>query len=138
MKSLAFPFRLGPDGHFTPTASYEEVVRGQVIDALMTNQGERVFRAMYGCDIQAALFDPSDELVRRDMATFLKARLQQFVSRAIVRDIKISVPDAFPMVVFVDVLYRPSLFAADRTLTVPVSSEFLNRQEAIEAGVPIA
>ena len=28
----------------------------------MTNQGERVFRPRYGCDIQAALFDPRDEL----------------------------------------------------------------------------
>jgi phage baseplate assembly protein W len=131
MKALDFPFRLGPNGHFAPTRSYEFVVRAQIIDALMTNQGERVFRAMYGCDIQAALFDPSDELVRRDMATMLKARLQQFVPRAIIRDIRISVPDAMPVVVFVDVVYRPTLFSADTTVTVPVVSEFVNRQVEI-------
>ena len=54
-----FPFHLDSSGHIAATATYEEVVRCQVIDALMTNQGERVFRPRYGCDIQAALFDPS-------------------------------------------------------------------------------
>jgi len=59
-KSINFPFTIGPNGIVVETTSYEMVVRAQVIDALMTNQGERVFRPRYGCDIQSSLFDPSD------------------------------------------------------------------------------
>ena len=53
----------------------------------MTNQGERVIRPRYGCDIQAALFDPADELVRRDAAAHLKRHLEQFVTRAFIRSV---------------------------------------------------
>ena len=67
MKAISFPFRF-VSGNIAATTTYDEIVRGQIIDALMTNQGERVFRPRYGCDIQAALFDPRDELVRRDAA----------------------------------------------------------------------
>ena len=66
-ESISFPFRF-VSGNIAATNTYDEIVRGQVIDALMTNQGERVMRPRYGCDIQAALFDPRDELVRKDAA----------------------------------------------------------------------
>lgn len=106
--------------------SYEDLVRGQVIDALMTNQGERVFRPRYGCDVQAALFDPSDELVIKDAASRLKQSLESLVTRAIVRSVRIH--EGEPGVVMIDVVYRPSLYATDVNLTVPVSSEYLRRQ----------
>jgi phage baseplate assembly protein W len=129
VKAISHPFRLGPDGHIVPTATYEELVRGQVIDALMTNQGERVMRALYGCDIQAALFDPAEELVRRDAASMIKSRLQQFVPRAIVRSVEVRTTQE-PNVVTVIVVYRPSLYATDSVVSVPVSSsEFVLRQK---------
>jgi phage baseplate assembly protein W len=128
VKSIAFPFHLTADGLISTTATYEEVVRGQVIDALMTNQGERVFRPRYGCDIQATLFDPSDELVRRDAAGRIKLRLEQLVPRCIVRNITVDIPTTGQRgVVNVTILYRPSVYATDVSVTVPVSSEFINR-----------
>ena len=69
VRALTFPFRIVPGGTLATTSRYEEIVRAQVIDGLMTNLGERVMRPNYGCDIQAALFDPSDELVRLDAAS---------------------------------------------------------------------
>jgi uncharacterized protein len=130
VKAISFPFRLNPNGLVAQTNNYSEVVRCQVIDALMTNQGERVFRPRYGCDLQAALFDPSDELVRNDAAQMVKQRLENFAPRCYVRDIKISVGGAGT--IFVDILYRPTLYATDTTIQVPVSSEFLARQSRLE------
>lgn len=126
--AITFPFHLDSLGHPATTGSYEEVVRAQVIDALMTNQGERVFRPRYGCDIQAALFDPADELVRRDAASQIKNRLEQLVPRCIVRDVSVVIPTAGPRgIVNITILYRPSVYSSDTSLTVPVASEFLNR-----------
>lgn len=143
MKALDFPFRLEGRGQFATTFNYNRVVRAQVIDAVMTNLGERVMRPRYGCDFQAALFDPSDELIRRDAAAMIKSRLEQLVPRAIVRRVTIEVPSmqtqtvftaAEPGMVIITILYRPSLYATDTTLSVPVASEFIARQAAIQRG----
>lgn len=132
MRALSFPFFLDQRGALAETKTYEEVVRAQVIDALMTNQGERIFRARYGCDIQAALFDPTDELVRRDAAAQIKTRLERLVNRAIVRSCTLEPGE--PGVINITVFYRPSLYATDTSVTVPTSSEFLARQKILGGG----
>ena len=133
MKAISFPFRLY-GGKFVATKTYPEVVRAQVIDALMTNQGERVFRPRYGCDIQSALFDPRDELVRRDAASIIRTRLEQFVPRCIVQDVSVELPPD-SAVVYVIVKYRASLLASDEVLTIPLepTSAFYTRAQ-LETG----
>ena len=121
MRAIAFPFRLTNSMGFAIATTYEEIVRGQVIDALMTNQGERVFRPRYGCDIQAALFDPRDELVRRDAAGIIRKRLEDFVPRCIVRNVTVEAP-VDSTVLYVNITYKPSVLAADVTLAVPIDA----------------
>lgn len=139
MKALAFPFRLDVDGGLATTTDYSQVVRGQVIDALMTNLGERKMRPRYGCDVQAALFDPSEELERTDAAGLLKGKLSALVPRAMVRSVRIDVPAPGKTTSFVgqtggegeviiSILYRPTPYAEDVNLAIPVASEYLNRQ----------
>jgi phage baseplate assembly protein W len=137
VKAISYPFRLAPGGKIAVTKSYDEVVRGQVIDALMTNQGERVMRPQHGCDIQASLFDPSDELVRRDAASVIKERLQQFVPRCFVRSVKIEIAPQ-PYLVYVNVVYKPNLYATDQVLELPVSSEFIARSLVAAAQEEVA
>ena len=129
MRAITFPFALDTSGHVKETVTYEDVVRAQVVDALMTNQGERVFRGRYGCDIQAALFDPSDELIRRDAAAQIKTKLERLVNRCIVRGCTIEL--GAPGTVNITIVYRPSLYASDTSVTVPTSSEFLARQSIL-------
>lgn len=131
MRALFHPFQLAPGGRLATTTEYAQIVRGQVIDALMTNLGERVFRPRYGCDIQAVLFDPTDELVRRDAAGQIHARLQQLVTRAIVRSVEVEIDTPEPGYVVVKVVYRPALFATDTEIAVPVASEFITRQRQL-------
>ena len=113
MKAVSFPFRLSAAKGVAVASTYEEIVRGQVIDALMTNQGERVFRPRYGCDIQAALFDPRDELVRRDAAAVIAKRLGDFVPRCIVRNVTVEAPPD-STVLYVNITYKPSVLSARR------------------------
>jgi phage baseplate assembly protein W len=126
MKAIAFPFRF-VNGKIVSTLTYDDVVRAHVIDALMTNQGERVFRPRYGCDLVAVLFDPRDELVRKDAAATVKRRLETFAPRCIVVSCHIELP---PEATRVDVVivYKASRFGSDISLRVPISaSEFANR-----------
>jgi phage baseplate assembly protein W len=129
-RALSFPFRLNSSGTFAECANYDEIVRGQVVDAVMTNQGERVMRPRYGCDVQSALFDPADELERMDAGSVVKARLSSFVSRSFIRSSVFVEGD--PGVSYLNITYRATPYSTDASLTIPVSSEFLNRaaQEA--------
>jgi phage baseplate assembly protein W len=125
VKAIAIPFRLS-GRTIASTDNYYDIVRGQVIDGLMTNQGERVFKPRYGCDIQAALFDPRDELVRRDAASLLQQRLSGMVPRAVVRAIEVEAPGANTEV-YINIRYRASALADEVTLSVPVApSEFFS------------
>jgi phage baseplate assembly protein W len=133
MKALKFPFHLDTTGALATTVAYPDIVRGQVIDAVMTNLGERVFRPRYGCDLQSALFDPVDELVRRDAASQIKQRLSMLVTRAIVR--RCTIEEGEPGTVVITIVYRPSLYSTDTVLAIPVASEFLNRQAMLQGGI---
>ena len=131
VKALKMPFDLTLNLSIGTTSWYEEIVRYQVIDALMTNQGERIYRPEYGCDIQSALFDPSDVLVRSDAANYIKGRLQGLVPRAIIETVVIESPDNEPGVVYVNVEYRVSAFQDSTSLQVQLSSEFLRRSQTV-------
>ena len=96
MRALLFPFHLAPGGKLAETSNYAQIVRGQVIDALMTNLGERVFRPRYGCDIQAALFDPSDELVRVTLLARSRTAWSNWSRRAIIRSVTVTADDPEP------------------------------------------
>jgi phage baseplate assembly protein W len=128
VRSISFPFQFTTSKHkVVETKTYDEVVRAQVIDALMTNQGERVFRPRYGCDVQSALFDPRDELVRQDAAALLTQRLEEFVPRCMVRSINFTLPPD-DSTVLVNIVYRPAPTATDVALSIPLpSSEYIAR-----------
>lgn len=129
MKAIGFPFRLS-GRKVAETKNYDDLVRGQVIDALMTNQGERVFRPRYGCDVLAALFDPRDELARRDAAGIIRSKLERFVPRCVVMDVGIDMPPDSALV-YILIKYRSSLLATDQLLTVPLepASAFIGRSK---------
>jgi hypothetical protein len=140
VKAILYPFTIGPDGKIKETTNYDQIVRGQVIDAVMTNQGERVMRPRYGCDIQSSLFDPTDELVRKDAAALIKNRLSSLVPRAYIREVSISIDDSTTRsasvfsgggqsLVLIDITYRSTLYDTDTTVSIPMSSsEFIQRQ----------
>ena len=130
MKALAFPFRLDVNGSVATTTDYSQVVRGQVIDALMTNLGERKMRPRYGCDVQAAVFDPTEDLERSDAASVLKGKLSALVPRAIIKSVRVDAGGDGEVVI--SILYRPTPYAEDVNLAVPVASEYLNRQRTGE------
>jgi phage baseplate assembly protein W len=126
MRALSFPFRLNARGKLSEAMSYSEIVEAQIIDALVTNLGERVMRPRYGCDIQAAIFDPSDELQRQDAAGLLKTRLGNLVPRALIEGVTL-VDGNDPSTMVFNITYRPTPYSEATNVAVPVASEFITR-----------
>jgi len=74
-------------GRVPVTQDYGQIVRQQIVDALVTNAKERVMRPDYGADIQSLLFDGADSLVRADVASTVKERLGILVPRATIKSV---------------------------------------------------
>ena len=121
MKALKFPLRI-VGGKMASTSDYNEIVRNQLIDSVMTNFGERVMRPEYGADVQSLLFDPADELRTSDMAVILKERLTFMVPRATIEEITVNSDIGVPNVVNVDIRYRVNSYDNEQVLTVPVQT----------------
>jgi len=117
MKTFDVPFSI-VNGSIAYTDNYDRIVRNQVIDALTTNQGERVMHPDWGCDVQSVLFDPSDTLERQDTAAYVRDRLVQFVPRSFIKSVAVNASDAEPNVVFIDVKYKASSYSPESSITV--------------------
>lgn len=121
MKAISFPFRF-ENGKVAATKSYEELVRGQIIDAVTTNYYERVMRPQYGADVQRILFDPSDSLVRFDAAAQIKDRLIRSVTRASIGSVNLTVDNNHPNVVNVEVNYSSRFVAESLVVSIPIDT----------------
>ena len=130
MKALQYPFGLSPQGSMAVVTTYPELVRNQLIDALMTNFLERPMRPGYGSDLRSALFDPTDILERSDAANVVAKRLDECVPRVILQSLKFVLDEMRQSTVFVDVLYRVGSFDQATQLRLPVSA-FLNSESEI-------
>jgi hypothetical protein len=129
MIGLTVPFTVSSTGRISTTTDYNAIIRGQIVDALMTNQGERTFRATYGSDLQSALFNPNDAMVRSDAANRIKERIQSLSSRVIVEYVRFSNPERDNGVLNVDIQYRPSLIQDSQILTIPLMSDSLSQKQ---------
>lgn len=105
-------------GHISYTDNYEKIVRAQIIDALTTNQGERVMHPDWGCNIRGMLYDPSSELERQDTAAYIRDRLIHMVPRAIITGVSVNTVMGEPNVVYIDVRYKSSSYSPASTVTV--------------------
>lgn len=120
--TLAFPFKFsGPN--FATTNVYHELVRGQIIDCVMTNDYERVMRPSYGANIRDLLFDPTDALVRFDAASAIQARLEAQVPRANIDSVELTVDASSPNIVNVNVHYSTKYLTENLVIPVSLSSD---------------
>jgi phage baseplate assembly protein W len=116
MKSFDIPFSI-IGGSVGSTDNYDRIIRNQVIDALTTNQNERVMHPDWGCDVQSLLFDPSDELDRQDTASQVRDRLIQFVPSAFIKSASVKIGET-PNLVYIDIAYKASSYVSTSTVSV--------------------
>ncbi len=75
-RHLRFPFRIGTDGRPETPADLPDHVRGQVIQLLLTNAGERSFQPSFGGSLKRLVFEASDEIT----AALARARIAKALS----------------------------------------------------------
>jgi len=74
--ALGFSFPLSGRAVFNPTYTTKEVVKTNLINYLLTNKGERVFRPNFGADLRALLW----EGINDGATSALEARIRDNIS----------------------------------------------------------
>ncbi len=75
-RHLAFPFRIGSDGRTVAPANLDEHIRGEILQLLLTNAGERPFIPSFGGNIRRLVFQGNDEIT----AGLAKSSISQAMS----------------------------------------------------------
>lgn len=75
-RHLRFPFRIGEDGRPETPADLPDHVRGEVIQLLLTNPGERLFQPSFGGGLKRLVFEANDDVT----AGLARARLTKALS----------------------------------------------------------
>jgi uncharacterized protein len=84
-RHLAFPFRIGTDGRTVAPASLDAHVRGEILQLLLSNAGERPFLPAFGGNLRRLVFQGNDEVT----AGLAKANLSQSLAHWLGHRVKV-------------------------------------------------
>ncbi len=103
-RHLAFPFHIGVDGRTATPADLPDHVRGEIIQLLLTAQGERPFLPSFGAGLRRLVFQRNDDAT----AGITKALVSQNLSRWLGQRITVEMLDvsAEDATLNVDLRYR--------------------------------
>jgi phage baseplate assembly protein W len=59
---MSFPFRAGTDGRTAAPATLEQHIRGEIMQLLLTNPGERPFLPTFGGGLRRLVFQRNDDV----------------------------------------------------------------------------
>jgi phage baseplate assembly protein W len=103
-KHLSFPFRVGVDGRMSTVKTLDEHVRDELVQLLLTNQGERPFLVEFGGGVRRLVFEAADDAT----GAVAKATITQAINtwlghRVILEYINVEVENS---TISVDIRYR--------------------------------
>ena len=86
-KGLGFSFPLSGNAVFNTTFTTREVIRTNLINWLLTNKGERVFRPNFGANLRALLFENIQDSTMDDIQASIQRDINLFFPNVTVRQI---------------------------------------------------
>mgnify|MGYP003667564918 FL=1 len=74
-KAVGFGFPINGDAVFVPTYTTKNQIKANLVNFLLTNKGERVFRPNYGADLRSQVF----ELLESDSLEGLESTISEHI-----------------------------------------------------------
>lgn len=113
-RHLRFPFTIGEDGRPETPADLSDHVKGEVIQLLLTDPGERAFQPRFGGGLKRLVFEANSDVT----AGLARARLTKALSfylgeRLVVKEL---VTEANETTLSVDLVYELAATAEPRRL----------------------
>ena len=93
-KSIGFGFPLNGDAVFVPTYFTRDQIKANMVNYLLTNKGERVFRPNFGADLRNLLFDQILDVTNEDLRNKIQDDIVRFFPNVEIKEIQFNnVPD---------------------------------------------
>ena len=77
-RAVGFGFPLNGDAVFVPTFFTRDQIKANMINYLLTNKGERVFRPDFGADLRALLFEQILDITSDELKANIQSDISQF------------------------------------------------------------
>jgi phage baseplate assembly protein W len=77
-RAVGFGFPLNGDAVFVPTFFTRDQIKANMINYLLTNKGERVFRPNFGADLRNLLFEQILDVTSDDLKSNIQTDIAQF------------------------------------------------------------
>ena len=93
-KAIGFGFPLNGDAVFVPTYFTRDQIKANMVNYLLTNKGERVFRPNFGADLRNLLFDQILDVTNEDLRNKIQDDIVRFFPTVEIKEIQFNnVPD---------------------------------------------
>jgi phage baseplate assembly protein W len=80
---LAFPFRIGSDGRTAAVGGLDEHVHDEIVQLILTANGERLFLPQFGTNVRRLIFDNLDDAVASLTKTTVANALSQWLGHRV-------------------------------------------------------
>ena len=95
-KAIGFGFPLNGDAVFVPTYFTRDQIKANMVNYLLTNKGERVFRPNFGADLRNLLFDQILDVTNEDLRNKIQDDIVRFFPNVEIKEIQFNnVPDRY-------------------------------------------
>ena len=86
--AVGFGFPLNGDAVFVPTYNTRDQIKANMVNYLLTNKGERIFKPRFGADLRNLLFDNILDITTEDLQSTIQNELSVYFPNEEVKEIQ--------------------------------------------------
>ena len=87
-RAVGFGFPLDGDAVFIPTYTTREQIKANLVNYLLTNKGERVFRPLFGADLRSLLFEQILDVTTEELKSTIQNNISIYFPSVVVKEIE--------------------------------------------------
>ena len=87
-RAVGFGFPLDGDAVFIPTFTTREQTKANLLNYLLTNKGERVFRPNFGASLRNLLFENIQDSTMEDLESSIQSDISFFFPNVVVKQLE--------------------------------------------------
>ena len=87
-KAVGFGFPLNGNAVFVPTYFTRDQIKANMINYLLTNKGERVFKPNFGADLRSLLFENILDITTDDLTTIIQNEITDYFPEVEIKKIE--------------------------------------------------
>ena len=86
--AVGYGFPMNGPAVFIPTYTTRDQIKANLINYLLTNKGERVFRPDFGANLRALLFEQIVDSTQDELLTSIQDNIGRFFPNIVIKEIK--------------------------------------------------